>query len=347
LIGASFVVGSSHSTAEILMQLLARRELTHEQVRFIFSEMVAGRCNDAVTAGLLIALQMKGETPREVAAATQVMREQMTRWDPGVPNVLDTCGTGGDGSGTFNISTATALVASGAGARVVKHGNRSVSSKSGSADVLTRLRVKIDGDVEFAQMCLREANFAFCFAPQFHPALKLVANARRALGVPTIFNCLGPLANPAGAARQLLGVGRMELLDLLANTLAELDTQHAYVLCSEDGLDEISLSAPTHVREVRGGQVFAHVWNPRDFGLESCALGELSASDADASAAIIMEVLERRGGAAECIVLANTSAALVAAGEARSLLEGVERARESIRSGAAMRVLIKLQQLSI
>jgi anthranilate phosphoribosyltransferase len=340
-------VASSYSITEILTQLLARRELTDVQVRFIFSEMVAGQCNDAMTAGLLIALRMKGETPREIAAATQVLREHMTRWDPGVANVLDTCGTGGDGSGTFNISTATALVASGAGACVVKHGNRSVSSKSGSADVLARLRIRIDGDAEFARTCLREANFAFCFAPQFHPALKHVANARRALGVPTIFNCLGPLANPAGASRQLLGVGRMELLDLLANALAELDTRHAYVICSEDGLDEVSLSAPTQVREVRGGQVIAHVWTARDFGLESCKLDELSASDADASAAIIMEVLESRACAAERIVLANTAAALVAAGRASSLLDGVERARESIRSGAAMRVLTKLQQLSV
>jgi anthranilate phosphoribosyltransferase len=339
-------VHSSHTIPEILAQLLARRELQDGQIHVLFSEMMAGRCCDATIAGILIALRMKGETPREIAAATRVLREHMTRWDPGIP-VLDTCGTGGDGSGTFNISTATALVAAGAGVSVVKHGNRSVSSKSGSADVLTRLGIKIDGDVEFARKCLGEANFAFCFAPQFHPALKQVASARRALGVPTIFNCLGPLANPAGAARQLLGVGRMDLLELLAGALAELNTQHAFVLCSEDGLDEVSLSAPTQVREVRGAQIFSHVWTAQDFGLKTCSLSELSASDADASAAIIREVLEGKGGAAERIVVANTSAALLAAGKASSLLEGVELARESIQSGAAMRVLTKLQQLSI
>lgn len=331
----------------ILAQLMARKDLSEEQVGHLFNEIMAGQCSEAALAGILIALATKGESPREIAAAARVLRTHMLCWTPGIPDVLDTCGTGGDGTGTFNISTATALVAAGAGAAVVKHGNRSVSSKSGSADVLARLGVKIDGDVEFARRCLRETNFAFCFAPSFHPSLKHVANVRRTLGVPTIFNWLGPLANPAGAARQLLGVGRMGLLDLIANALGELGAQHAFVICSEDGLDEVSLSAPTHVREVRSGVVVRHLWNPSDFGLESSLVSELSTSDADGSAAIIMKVLQGQTGAAERIVVANTSVALVAAGKAGTLVEGVERARESIRSGAAFQVLTRLQQLSL
>jgi anthranilate phosphoribosyltransferase len=332
--------------ADILGCLFARRELADEQIRWIMAEMMAGRCPDAVMAAFLAALRMKGETAPEIAAATRVLREHMVRWDPGVANVLDTCGTGGDGSGTFNISTATALVAAGAGAFVVKHGNRSVSSKSGSADVLASLGVKIDGDVEMARQCLREANFAFCFAPQFHPALKNVAAVRRALGVPTIFNCLGPLANPAGATRQLLGVGRLELLDLLANALVRLGTQRALVICSAEGLDEVSLSAPTFVREVVDGKILRHEWTSADFGLESCKLEELSAPHAEASASIIKEVLEGQRGPHERIVLANAAAALLAAGVVASLQEGVARARESIQSGRALRVLKILQRLS-
>lgn len=330
--------------AEILQTLLARRELDAVALRWMLGEMMAGRADEAAAAAFLVALRMKGETAGEIACAVQVLREHMVRWDP-ERSVLDTCGTGGDGAGTFNISTATALVVAGAGVAVVKHGNRSVSSQSGSADVLAALGVKIDGDANFARACLRDANFAFCFAPLFHPALRNVAALRRKLGVPTIFNSLGPLANPAGATRQLLGVGRRELLDLMAQALARLGTQHSLVLFSEDGLDEVSLSATTLVREVRGNEIVSHEWLPSDFGLESCRLSELSAPHADASAAMIKEVLAARDGPARRIVLANVAAALLAAEEAKTLREGVERAKDAIDSGKARRVLETLQQL--
>ena len=336
-----------NTNAEILNTLLAHRELAEPQLRWIMAEMMAGRCGEAEAAAFLIALRMKGETAREIAYAAQVLREHMVRWEPGREDCLDTCGTGGDGCGTFNISTATALVVAGAGVPVVKHGNRSVSSRSGSADVLAALGVKIDGDANFARLCLQQANFAFCFAPQFHPALKHLAAIRRSLGVPTIFNCLGPLANPAGAPRQLLGVGRMDLLDRMAEALAKLGTVHAFVLCSQDGLDEVSLSAPTLVREVRGGNVSKHEWTPADFGLEKCAFAEISAPHTQASADMITEVLAGKDTAALRIVLANSAAALLAAERVRTLLEGVDLARETISTGRAQEVLSTLRRLSV
>jgi anthranilate phosphoribosyltransferase len=331
---------------EVLQTLTARCELAESQLRWIMTEMMAGRCSDPDASAFLLALREKGETASEIAWAARVLREHMLRWDAERDDILDTCGTGGDGSGTFNISTATALVVAGAGVPVVKHGNRSVSSRTGSADVLAALGVKIDGDAAFARRCLREAGFAFCFAPQFHPSMRHVANIRKQLGVPTIFNCLGPLANPAGAKRQLLGVGRLDLLDRMAGALAQLGTQHAFVLCSRDGLDEVSLSATTMVREVRGSDVIHHEWTAADFGLETCALSELSAPHAQASADMIKNVLAGVGGAAERIVLANTAAALLAAEQVPSLPEGVQRARAAISSGRAREVLERLHRLS-
>ena len=334
------------SISEILNALLAGRELAAAELRWVMGEIMAGRCGEAEAAAFLVGLRMKGETATEIATAAQVLREHMVCWNPGIDEVLDTCGTGGDGTGTFNISTATALVAAGAGVAVVKHGNRSVSSRSGSADVLAALGVRIDGDTDFARRCLREANFAFCFAPSFHPALKHVAPVRRKLGVATIFNCLGPLANPALAKRQLMGVGRMDLLDRMAQAVAQLGSVRTLVLCSQDGLDEVSLAAATEVRDVRGSEIISRRWTAGDFGLESCSLSELSAPHADASAAMIKEVLDGAVGAAQRIVLANAAAALFAADQVRSLPEGVERARVAITSGHALRVLDTLRRLS-
>ena len=331
---------------EILDTLTAGRELTEADLRWMLREMMSGCCREIDATAFLLALRTKGETSREIGWAAQVLREHMTHWDAGRDDLLDTCGTGGDGSGTFNISTATALVVAGCGAPVVKHGNRSVSSRTGSADVLAALGVKIDGNADFARRCLEEANFAFCFAPQFHPALRHVAGVRRKLGVPTIFNCLGPLANPAGATRQLLGVGNADLLDRMAGALAQLGTVHAFVLCSRDGLDEVSLSAPTLVREVRGNTVSNHEWTPEDFGLETCSLTELFAANGDASAGMIKEVLAGHEGGAQRIVCANAAAALLAAERVHSLPEGVALAREAIQSGRVNGVLRTLRQLS-
>jgi anthranilate phosphoribosyltransferase len=332
--------------ADVLAALLERRDLAEEPLRAALHAMMTGQCSDAEAAAFLIALRMKGETAAELAAAARVLREHMRAWQPGVDGVLDTCGTGGDGTATFNISTAAAFVVAAAGVPVVKHGNRAVSSRSGSADVLAALCVKVDGDAAFARRCLGHCNLAFCFAPHFHPALRHVAHVRRQLRVATLFNCLGPLANPAGAPYQLLGVGRRGMLDLMAGALARLGTRHALVVCGRDGLDEVSLSAATEVRVVRGGTVVSLEWTPADFGLAACELQELYADGPEASAAVVREVLAGGGGPAARVVLANAAAALVAAERAATPAAGVALARAAVESGGARRGLEQLQHLS-
>jgi anthranilate phosphoribosyltransferase len=335
-------VTSSFRFTEILATVIEGRELSGDQMRAVLREMMAGHSSEAEMAALLIALRMKGETAGEIAAAVTVLREHMVRFESGGDRVLDTCGTGGDGSGTFNISTAAALVAAGAGVPVVKHGNRAISSRSGSADVLAVLGVTIEGDAAWARRCLDRAGLAFCFAPHFHPALRHVGPVRRRLGVRTLFNSLGPLANPAGAAYQLLGVGRPELLDRLAGALAQLGTRRALVVCGRDGLDEVSLSAPTLVREVRGHDVTAWEWTPADFGLEPCLLDDLQAEGPEESAIRIRNLLAGQPGPAARIVLANAAAALLAAERVATVADGVALAAESVTSGRARQVLERL-----
>jgi anthranilate phosphoribosyltransferase len=322
-----------------LAALVERRDLSEAQMRSLMTEMIAGRCPEAEAAALLTALRMKGETAEEIAAAASILRENMVRLDTGRADVLDTCGTGGDQSGTFNISTATALVTAAAGVPVVKHGNRGVSSRSGSADVLTELGVKLDAGQAWSRRCLEEFGLAFCFAPHFHPALANLAALRRKLKFRTLFNCLGPLANPAGAAYQLLGVGRPELLDPLSGALARLGVRRALVVWSRDGLDEVSLSAVTQVREVRGGTVSAWEWSPSDFNLESCTLAELRADGPAGSATVVRSVLAGTQGPARRIVLANAAAALFAAERVENVTEGIARAAAAIDDGRAARVL--------
>jgi anthranilate phosphoribosyltransferase len=305
-----------------------------------------GSLGELETAALLVALQIKGETADELAAAAAVLREYCVPLAAGKDAVLDTCGTGGDGSCNFNVSTATAFVVAGAGVPVVKHGNRAISSKSGSADVLMALGVTVELDVASARRCLDQAGMTFCLAPLFHPRMKHVSNVRRRLGVRTIFNCLGPLANPAGAAYQLLGVGRAEWLDRLAAALARLGTRRAFLVCGRDGLDEVSLSAPTLVREVSGGEVSSHEWTPENFGLAPCCLDELRVQCPEESAALIQGVLRGEDGPARRMVVANAAAALLVAEKVASLPDGVALASESIDSGRAAGVLNKLVALS-
>jgi anthranilate phosphoribosyltransferase len=327
---------------EILATVIDGRELSDEQMRSAMNEMMAGRSSEAETAALLVALRMKGETSAEIAAAVAVLRDNMVRFETGCDSVLDTCGTGGDGTGTFNISTAAALVAAGAGVPVVKHGNRAVSSRTGSADVLAALGVSVEGDAAWARRCLDRAGLAFCFAPHFHPALRHVGQVRRRLGVRTLLNLLGPLANPAGATYQLLGVGRLELLDTLAGALTQLGTQRALLVCGRDGLDEVTLSAPTVVREVRGHAMRAWEWTASDFGLEPCSLADLRVDGPEESAARIRDILAGRPGPATRVVIANAAAALLAAERVATLADGVTRARESLTSGRARLVLERL-----
>jgi anthranilate phosphoribosyltransferase len=335
-----------HWFAGTLDTLMAGHDLSEEAMRQLMQDLMQGRCGDAEMAALLVALRMKGETAVELAAAGAVLREHMVRLETGTHEVLDTCGTGGDGSGTFNISTAAALIAAGAGVPVVKHGNRAASSRSGSADVLAVLGVAVEGDAAFARRCLDEAGLAFCFAPHFHPAMKHVAGVRRRLQVRTLFNCLGPLANPAGAAFQLLGVGKAELLDPLAGALARLGTRRALLVCSRDGLDEVSLSAPTLVREVRGGLVSSWEWTAEDFGLERCGLDELRAAGPEESARMVRAALEGRDGPATRTVLANAAAALLAAERVATPAAGVALAAQTVACGKALGVLERLVALS-
>ena len=337
----------SFSISGLLAVLLAHRDLSEEQMRFAIGEIVSGRCGEAETAALLIGLRMKGESAVEIAAAASVLQKQMIRLDTDREGILDTCGTGGDGLGTFNISTATALVVAATGVPVVKHGNRAVSSRSGSADVLAELGVAVESGVAWAHRCLDTVGIAFCFAPHFHPALARVARLRRRLGVPTLFNYLGPLLNPAGATFQLLGVARPELLDPLAGALAHLNVRRAVLVCGRDGLDEVTLSAGTLVREVAGGVVHSREWTPHDFGLASCAPADLRAADARQSAAVIRAVLEGQDGPARRVVLANAAAALWAAERVASLAEGVETAAKSLTSGRALQTLEGLVACSV
>jgi anthranilate phosphoribosyltransferase len=328
--------------AETLTALLERRDLAGEQMRAVMHEMMAGRCEEAQTAALLTALRMKGETATEIAAAASVLREHMVRLDTGRDDVLDTCGTGGDGAETFNISTTAALVAAGAGVPVVKHGNRAVSSRCGSADVLAALGVHVEADVASARRCLDHAGLAFCFAPHFHPAMRHVAELRRKLGVRTLFNCLGPLVNPAEAPYQLLGVGRAEWLDPLAGALARLGVRRAYLVHARDGLDEVSLSGLTLVREVYRGEVRPLEWAPGDFGLEPCTREELQVDSPEESATAIRAILEGAAGPRTRVVIANAAAALLAAERVGTLREGVARAAEVLTTGGARQVLDKL-----
>jgi len=328
--------------APTLSALAERRPLEPMRTCQMMHALLEGELGDVEAAALLVALRTKGETAEELAAAAAVLREYMVPLETGCDELLDTCGTGGDGSGTFNISTATAFVVAAAGVPVVKHGNRAVSGHCGSSDVLAQLGVPLHADPRQALVCLERAGLAFCHAPHFHPALQVLAELRRRLGMRTLFNCLGPLANPAGAVYQLLGVGRAEWLDPMAGALARLGTKHAFLVCGHDGLDEVSLSAATLVREVRDGRVIEHEWTAADFGLGPCALDELRADGAAASAAVVRGVLAGEPGAATRVVLANAAAALLVAGRVGSLPEGVARAREAIAGGRAAAVLAEL-----
>ena len=329
----------SHWHAAGLPLLLDRRDLPDDLVRAALTDLMAGTFDEAEATALLVGLRLKGESASELAAAATVLRGVMHRLECPTRPVLDTCGTGGDGSGTFNISTATALVVAAAGVPVVKHGNRSVSSRSGSADVLSALGVPVESGPAWSQRSLDALGIAFCFAPHFHRGMAHVAELRKKLGVRTLFNLLGPLANPASAPYQLLGVGKPELLDPLAAALARLGVRQAVLVCSVDGLDEVSLSAPTMVRVVRGNEYETREWTPADFGLAAVTTESIRANDSTESAAIIRGVLNGGDGPARRIVVANAAAALWAAEAVPTLKDGVARAEAALAAGKPRAVL--------
>ena len=330
----------------IIGQVSGGVDLGFDEMSRVVGGIMAGSWQEDEIALLLNALRLKGETVAEVAGAAAALRRHMTPIRSSRSGIVDTCGTGGDGSGTFNISTAAALVTAAAGAPVAKHGNRSITSKTGSADVLAALGVNIEAPVALVERCLDEVGICFCFAPQLHPSMKHVATARRKLGVPTIFNMLGPLCNPASAPYQLLGVGRAELRELLSSALALLDTQRALVVCGEDGLDEVTLTGATAVTEVRGASLTESTWHPADFGVEVAGKEHLQVDGPQQSARMIRDILDGKTGAARDIVLLNAAAALWVAGIDDDLKGCVQRSAAAIDSGAARDLLSRLAKVS-
>ncbi|HEY2092535.1 MAG TPA: anthranilate phosphoribosyltransferase [Thermoanaerobaculia bacterium] len=318
-------------------------DLDRDEMHTVFGEVMDGKATDVQKAALLIALRMKGETPEEITGAALAMRERVTPLNVDREELVDTCGTGGDGRGTFNISTIAAIVAAAAGANVAKHGNRAVSSACGSADLLTALGVDIDLDAPRMSRVLDEIGIAFLFAPKLHPAMGAVAPIRRELGVRTIFNVLGPLTNPAFARRQVLGVYAEHLVAVVARVLLALGTDHAMVVHSHDGLDEISISAPTHVCEVVDGEIRDFTVEPEALGVSRASIEEVAGGDAAENARIALAVLSgETDGARRDIVAVNAGAALYVSGAVSTLRDGVALASNTIASGAAMR---KLEQL--
>jgi anthranilate phosphoribosyltransferase len=327
-----------------LHRVAAGSDLSSEEAHQAMSVLLEGGAGEAEIAGFLVALKMKGETAAELAGFARAMRDRMIVVDAGT-DVIDTCGTGGDGSGTFNISTAAAIVMAGAGAHVAKHGNRSISSNSGSADVLEALGVRItDVPPEEAARSIREIGIGFLFAPALHPAMKHAQAVRRALKTRTVFNLLGPLVNPARASAQLIGAPSPEAAKLMAEALAELGTRRSFVVHGHDGLDEITTTAATDVYEVTATGVEKQVWRPSDFGVHTAHLASLKGGDSICNAQIILELLRGTPGSARDIVLVNSAAGLLAGGLAADLRAGAESAARSIDSGAAIAKLDLLKK---
>ena len=328
---------------QAIAQLVAGTNLTEEDMVEVMNQVMTGEATPIQVGAFLTALRIQGESVEEVTGAARVMREKALHVDAGEQGcVLDTCGTGGDGKNTFNISTTVAFVVAAAGITVAKHGNRAVSSGSGSADVLGALGVKIDVPKEMVERCLREVGLGFLFAPAMHGAMKYAAAPRREVGIRTIFNLLGPLTNPARATHQLLGIYDGALIETVAQVLGNLGSERAMVVHGEEGLDEISLGGPTAVAEWKDGAVDRYTLNPEEFGFEKCPAERLTASDPEECAAMVTAVLGGEPGPARDVVLINSGAALCVGERVPTMAEGISLARERIDSGAA---LDKLQHL--
>lgn len=331
---------------EAILKIVKGSDLTEQEMIHVMNEIMTGGAAPSQIAAFITALRIKGETVSEITGAARVMREKATRISAPSDDVVDTCGTGGDESMTFNISTAAAFVAAGAGVIVAKHGNRSVSSKSGSADVLRSLGVNIEAEVSRVEECIKEAGIGFLFAPLLHGAMKYAAIVRREIGIRTIFNILGPLTNPAGAKRQVVGVYDPALTDMLAKVLYNLGSRRAFIVHGEDGLDEITLTGETRVTELNEGAIKTYHIRPEDFGFERCAPDELKGGDPDVNAGIILDMLKGKKDAKRDIVLLNGAAAITAAGKTHNLKEGIAIARGAVDSGEALKRLEKLKEVT-
>ena len=330
----------------LIEKLIRREDLTTDEASAAMSHVMDGLASEAQVAGFLVGLAMKGERPAEIVGLARTMRANAVALSRTFAPVFDTCGTGGDRSGTFNISTCAAIVVASCGVRVAKHGNRSVSSLAGSADVFEVLGVNVGASPTTVERCLSDANIGFFFAPTFHPSMRHAGPTRRALGVRTAFNLLGPLTNPAGATRQIVGVPRPEFTELLARALLLLGSERAWVVHGADGLDEISTTGYTKVSECRDGTVKTFYLHPGDVGLTKAAPTALQGGSATENARIITDVLDGKAGPARDIVMLNAGAALFVAGHAESIRDGMSRASNAVERGSSKDTLSRLVALS-
>src|SRR5215467_9469105 len=333
--------------AGLIDKLTRHEDLTSDEAAAAMAEVMAGQSAPAHIAGLLIGLAMKGERPAEIVGLARTMRATAVQLGRRHDDVFDTCGTGGDRSGTFNISSCAALVVAACGVRVAKHGNRSVSSLSGSADVFEALGVKVTAAPAIVERCLSDANIGFFFAPSFHPSMRHAGPARKALGVRTAFNLLGPLTNPAGATRQLVGVPRPEFTELMARALMLLGSERAWVVHGADGIDEMSTTGYTKISECANGEVKTFYLHPTDVGLPKATSGSLAGGDAAENARAIVRVLDGEDGPARDVVLLNAGAALFIAGKANSVQEGIQLAAQAIDRKEARQTLEQLIAVSV
>ena len=331
---------------DLIEKLIRRQDLTSREATEVMQEVMAGRTSEAQLGAFLSTLVMKGERPEEIVGFAKAMRKNSVKLSGNIGETFDTCGTGGDRSGTFNISSAVAVVIASCGLRVAKHGNRSVSSQCGSADVFEALGVNISASPGVVSRSLSEAGIGFLFAQNFHPAMKHAAQTRRDLGFRTAFNLLGPLTNPAGSTRQLVGVSRPELTELMANALRLLGSTRAWVVHGSDGLDEISTIGYTKIAEYKNGSVQTFYIHPSEFGIPQSMPGDCSGGDAKVNAEIILRLLQGKKGPARNVVLLNAGAALLVAGASKSVREGIERAEQAIDSGKAHSTLKQMIQIS-
>ncbi len=329
-----------------IKKVVEGQDLNRDDCYGAMDDIMGGRATPAQVAAFITALRIKGETVQEITACAQVMRDRVLRVDVDVADLVDTCGTGGDGARTFNISTTAAFVVAGAGVPVAKHGNRSVSSQSGSADLFQALGVNIDAGLDVVRRCIGEVGMGFLFAPLLHGAMKHAIGPRREIGIRTVFNILGPLTNPAGAPNQVIGVYAEGLTETVCEVLEELGTRHAYVVHGHDGLDEITLTGKTKVSELRQGRVYTFDLDPEELGFSCCSAEALKGGNAAENAGITLSILRGAAGPKKDITLLNAAAAIYVAGRTRSIGEAVGVAREAIDSGRAMQKLEALKQVS-
>ncbi|HHT9104342.1 MAG TPA: anthranilate phosphoribosyltransferase [Candidatus Wujingus californicus] len=334
------------SIKEIISKLINNNDLSLEESFNVMTEIMEGKATDAQIASFITALRMKGETVDEITGCAIAIRRKAVRINAGRGILIDTCGTGGDAKNTFNISTAAAFVVAGAGLKVAKHGNKASSSQCGSADVLKLLGVNIGADVKTVEKCIANANIGFLFAPLLHQAMKYATGPRKEIGIRTIFNILGPLANPAGAAHRVLGVYNEHLTQIISEVLKKLGDQHAFVVHGLDGMDEITVTEKTKVCELAGGSIRSYYLNPEDYDIKKSKFSDLTVNTPEESAVAIRDVLNGVRGPKRDVVLLNAAAAVIAGGLARNFSEGIKISAQSIDSGNAKKTLEKLVSTS-